>query len=188
MSISIFCAMLSKNSLKTLFLVVCTAPLCSHGEISLTMPVIYKFEPSARDPFVSYLVVNTLVDTDEKVSNDTAFAVLEKDIRDFGAFLEEGFFIKGVSYGPSGGEMAIINDRALRAGGFLSVQLNEGQAKLIDKIAMSAQQAGYLPKIPFENTIVGIRVHKIDELGVHLRLDGIPVNMTIPYTRTTSNK
>jgi len=159
-------------------LVYCLALLgWGHGALGST----FHYEPTGRDPFVSHRVTNPIVGR-EKVRTKNVLDALTEAASALGKALSSSAKVFGVSYSRTGGEAAIVDGAIVRAGDLMPVPAGESVAKLVEALSGAAREAGYPATVwTVEENIIGLRVERVDDQGVHLRLDGVPADILIRY-------
>lgn len=144
----------------------------------------YDYTFSGRDPFVSPLVVPVLVgESVTKIKN--AIEALNMAVSSFEKGLSSVTDIQAISYGMSGGDAAVVNNKVVRPGQLIPMPINEEVNSLLTQVVRAASDAGFRAQIygsEDEGTLL-FRMHRVSRRGIHIKVEGLDNEIVIGFER-----
>jgi hypothetical protein len=155
---------------------LCIAHLFSVGtgvaSDALQLPelVVFHYDPSRRDPFISASASRTLVAGEHQINGVVSARILEQYLQTLSRLVRNELFVEGVSTGEAGRSVALINGVEFHSGDRIPVPIPVDQ---IDQLEALAHSYGLpLSRMSHPSDSVLVQVGEIEPGGVCLVLPG----------------
>ncbi|HEY0791976.1 MAG TPA: hypothetical protein VGD78_13005 [Chthoniobacterales bacterium] len=152
---------------------VCLFPVgrgLAFDAFQLPEPVVFHYDPSSRDPFISAAAAHTLVTGEPQVTGVVSARILERYLQMLSRLVRDELFVEGLSTGDGDKSVALINGVEFHSGDRIPVPVPVDQ---IDQLEALAHSYGLpLSRLSQPSEAVLVQVGQIKPDGVCLVLPG----------------